>query len=31
MEVESLKVRNQKLIEDLTMTQNQYRAAQEKS
>ena len=31
MEVEQLKVKNQKLLEDLTMSQNQYRAAQEKS
>ena len=31
MEVEQLKVRNQKLLEDLTMSQNQERAAKEKS
>ena len=31
MEVEELKVKNQKLLEDLTMTQNQERAAKEKS
>lgn len=31
MEVETLKVKNQKLLEDLTMSQNQERAIREKA